>query len=367
MFNEFDKKYMNLALQLAKKGLYSTSPNPMVGCVIVKNDSVVGEGYHQKSGGPHAEVMALQNAGKQAEGAEAYVTLEPCNHTGQTAPCTEALLKAKVRRVVYATEDPNKGVVGGGGNRLKENGVIVDSGCLKQEAKALNKSFFFLMATGKPWVTVKVGMSLDGFSAMASGESKWITSTESRKNVQKLRAKASAILTGSGTILADNPSLTVRDSDYDTKGRNPIIVIVDRRLRIDPAAKVLSHGEVILFTHFSNSKRVKRNVLTDLGCKVEYYKSLNRDGEIEELMKRLGKLGINNLLVEAGGNLTNSILETNLWNELVVYIAPKILGVDARPAFNRSSERFLSDVSTFKLVESTTFNQDVKLTYENIK
>ena len=254
-FNDQDRRYMARALTLAQRGLYTTDPNPRVGCVLVKDGEIVGEGFHARAGAPHAERHALEAAGERAQGATCYVTLEPCSHVGRTGPCADALIEAGVRRVVAAVGDPHHRVAGQGFARLEAAGIEVAVGLLAAEATALNAGFFKRMRTGLPWVRVKLAMSLDGRTAMASGESKWITGPAARERVQALRARASAIVTGVGTVLADDPSLTVRPGDWQTDAypagpiRQPLRVVLDRTLRASPQARLLGEpGDTLLVT-----------------------------------------------------------------------------------------------------------------------
>ncbi|HIO91663.1 MAG TPA: bifunctional diaminohydroxyphosphoribosylaminopyrimidine deaminase/5-amino-6-(5-phosphoribosylamino)uracil reductase RibD [Leucothrix mucor] len=329
---------MARAIELAKKGLYTTHPNPRVGCVIVKNDQVIGEGYHQRTGQPHAEVLALQNAGIDAKGATAYVTLEPCSHTGRTPPCADGLLDARISRVVVAMQDPNPLVSGNGIKKLRDAGVDVVVGVLEQQAQDLNKGFIKRMQQGLPWVRVKMAMSLDGRTAMASGESQWITASDARLDVQKYRASADAILTGQGTLLADDPSLNVRLSaeelEIEGKVRQPVRVVLDEDLKMSSQSKMLSlEGDTWVYTLSDDAN--KKQQLESAGAKIingtvntEHYLQL------KNILKDMAKREINEVHVEAGQTLTGALLQEGLVDELIIYMAPTLMGSDARGLFN---------------------------------
>lgn len=333
-----DYTYMARAIELAKKGLYTTHPNPRVGCVIVKNDQVIGEGYHQRTGQPHAEVLALQNAGIDAKGATAYVTLEPCSHTGRTPPCADGLLDARISRVVVAMQDPNPLVSGNGIKKLRDAGVDVVVGVLEQQAQDLNKGFIKRMQQGLPWVRVKMAMSLDGRTAMASGESQWITASDARLDVQKYRASADAILTGQGTLLADDPSLNVRLSaeelEIEGKVRQPVRVVLDEDLKMSSQSKMLSlEGDTWVYTLSDDAN--KKQQLESAGAKIingtantEHYLQL------KNILKDMAKREINEVHVEAGQTLTGALLQEGLVDELIIYMAPTLMGSDARGLFN---------------------------------
>lgn len=336
---------MARALRLARRGLFSTDPNPRVGCVLVKHGEVVGEGWHEYAGGPHAEVNALSQAGEQARGATAYVTLEPCCHHGRTPPCTEALLAAGVARVVAAMEDPNPRVGGDGLARLAAAGVAVENGLLEDRAEALNPGFAKRMRLGLPLVRSKLAMSLDGRTAMASGESQWITGPAARRDVQRLRARSSAILTGSGTLLADNPSLTVRAEELgQAVSRQPLRVIVDSVLRTPADARLLGlPGKTVIATAGGNEERAQ--ALRAAGAHV--IRLPDGDGKVD-LPALLGYLAaeyeVNEVHVEAGATLNGALLGAGLIDELVLYMAPLLLGDGARglfrlPGLERMAER----------------------------
>ena len=329
-----DEIYMARALKLAARGRFTTHPNPNVGCVIVKDGQIVGEGFHYRAGEPHAEVHALRMAGEKAQGATAYVTLEPCSHHGRTPPCCEALIAAGVSRVVAAMQDPNPQVAGRGLYRLQQEGVDVSHGLMMNEAEALNKGFLKRMRTGFPWIQLKMGASLDGRTAMASGESQWITSPQARRDVQRLRAQSHAILTSSATVLADDPALTVRwdELNADTQAlypqenlRQPLRIVIDSQNRVTPQHRIVEQAGETLFARTREDERQwPENVRTLL------VPEHNGRLDLVVLMMLLGKQQINSIWVEAGPTLAGALLEAGLVDELIVYIAPKLLGSDAR-------------------------------------
>ncbi|WP_154915336.1 bifunctional diaminohydroxyphosphoribosylaminopyrimidine deaminase/5-amino-6-(5-phosphoribosylamino)uracil reductase RibD [Klebsiella grimontii] len=329
-----DELYMARALKLAARGRFTTHPNPNVGCVIVKDGEIVGEGFHYRAGEPHAEVHALRMAGEKAQGATAYVTLEPCSHHGRTPPCCEALIAAGVSRVVAAMQDPNPQVAGRGLYRLQQEGVDVSHGLMMNEAEALNKGFLKRMRTGFPWIQLKMGASLDGRTAMACGESQWITSPQARRDVQRLRAQSHAILTSSATVLADDPALTVRwdELNADTQAlypqenlRQPLRIVIDSQNRVTPQHRIVEQAGETLFARTREDERQwPENVRTLL------VPEHNGRLDLVVLMMLLGKQQINSIWVEAGSTLAGALLEAGLVDELIVYIAPKLLGSDAR-------------------------------------
>jgi len=319
---------MSRALELAERGLYTTAPNPRVGCVIVRSGAIVGEGWHERAGGPHAEVSALEAADTRARGASAYVTLEPCVHQGRTGPCTEALIASGVIRVVAAVQDPNPLVAGRGLARLGEAGITCDVGLLEDEARELNIGFTHRMAHGRPWVRMKVAASLDGKTALNNGRSRWITGEAARRDGHHWRARACAVLTGIGTIRDDDPLLTVRDVETT---RQPLRVIVDSRLELPSSARVLEGGSVLVAGAREDSRAI--SALREKGAEVVVIP--NPDGKVElpELMRELARREINEVHVEAGHRLNGSLVAEGLVDELVVYLAPALLGNAARGMF----------------------------------
>jgi diaminohydroxyphosphoribosylaminopyrimidine deaminase/5-amino-6-(5-phosphoribosylamino)uracil reductase len=321
MFNETDQTWMNEAINLAKNGLYTTRENPRVGCVLVKNGEKIGEGWHEFPGGPHAEVNALAQAKENAKGATCYVTLSPCTHFGKTPPCYDALIKAGITRIVAATQDPNPlvschpALVTGSGD------IKLEYGLCETEAKALNPGFFMRMQHQRPFIRLKTGMSLDGRTAMASGDSKWITGTASRAQVQKLRAQSCVILTSINTVLVDNPSLNVRDMDILSQ---PIRVILDTHLRMPLDAKLLTlPGAVWIYTQNNHAEKIA--LLKNKGAEV-FVMPL----DLHEVLKHLANQHINEVLVEAGSILNGAFLQAGLVDEWHIFVAPKIMGDAAR-------------------------------------
>jgi diaminohydroxyphosphoribosylaminopyrimidine deaminase/5-amino-6-(5-phosphoribosylamino)uracil reductase len=350
-----DHEYMGRALELAARGRYTTDPNPRVGCVLVSNGEVVGEGWHVRTGGPHAEINALRAAGERAAGATAYVTLEPCCHHGRTPPCTEALITAGVRRVVAAMEDPNPRVGGAGLHTLQAAGIEVCSGVLAAEAERLNPGFVMRMRQGRPWVRCKLAMSLDGRTALASGESRWITGEDARRDVHRWRALSSAIMTGIGTVMADDPSLTVRLGESEAGSpRQPLRVILDTHLRTPPGARLLRlPGETLILTGIPDRQR--EISLEGSGISVV---TLPMDGgrlDLAAVMTYLGSREINEVHLEAGATLSGALLAAGLVDELLVYLAPHLMGDTARglfhlPGIERMEQRIGLSISDIRAV-----------------
>lgn len=323
VFAPDDYRHMQHALRLATEGLFTTTPNPRVGCVLVKEGQVVGAGYHIRAGGPHAEVHALAQAQGNARGATAYVTLEPCSHYGRTPPCAQGLIEAGVAEVVVAMQDPNPQVSGRGIAMLNQAGIRTRLGLLEAEARALNRGFLSRMERQRPWVVMKIGASLDGKTALANGESQWITSPQSRADVQRLRAECCAILTGVGTVLADNPSLTVRQLDI---GRQPLRVIVDSQWSAPRHSQVFQDGNPTLWVGISPRPEGDSDGLPKSVACCEL--SPNKNGRVDwrALLSELAKRGVNQLMIEAGATVNGSLLEEGWVDELVLYQAPVILG-----------------------------------------
>lgn len=350
---------MSRALQLARRGLYTTHPNPRVGCVLVKNNEIIGEGWHEYSGGPHAEINALNRAGNPAKGADCYVTLEPCVHTGKTPPCTDALASAGIGRVIIAAIDPNPVVAGKGVEQLAQQGITVAAGLLQQQAQDLNCGFYTRMQKGRPYVRCKLAMSLDARTAMADGTSQWITGAAARQDVQHLRAQSAAVLTGINTVLIDNPGLNVRD--LDTGNRQPLRVILDRELRIPKDAKILQvPGESIVFTVYGCPDREK--ILVQAGVQVIRIDSSGEKDFLIGVMRFLAKeRQINEVLVECGPTLAGSLLLAGLLDELVVYMAPVLLGDKARALFNLPGLDSIKDKIQFKFCDIRMIGQDCRI------
>ncbi len=325
---------MGRALRLGKKGLGYTTPNPAVGAVVVFNGRIVGEGYHQKAGTPHAEIHALRAAGDLARGADIYVTLEPCNHTGRTPPCTHAILRAGIRRVVIGTRDPNPGVTGGGAGFLQAHGLVVEEGLLREECRSLIAPFAKHILTGLPWVRSKVACSLDGRIATRTGHSKWITNQQARKSGHSLREMSDAILVGKGTILADNPRLTCRNRGAK---RDPVRIILDSGLAMDPSSSIChldSNAPTIIVGVKGKAAEKKRKALRATGAEVWLAPPDSRGRvDIKSLLRDLGDYGIQSVLVEGGATVHGAFWDQGHVDEAFFYFAPLVIGgLDARPA-----------------------------------
>ena len=352
-FSATDHAYMAHALQLAARGLYTTTPNPRVGCVIVKDGHVVGEGWHQRAGMAHAEIHALNAAGEAARGATAYVTLEPCSHHGRTPPCAEALIQAGVARVVAAMHDPNPLVAGGGIDMLTLAGIQAEVGLMESEARALNPGFISRMTRPRPWVRLKTASTLDGKTALANGQSQWITGEAARADVQKLRARACAILTGSGTVLADNPRMNVRDVDI---GRQPLRVVVDSDLRTPANAAILP---ALIACH--HAAPATRTALEEVGAEVIELPGAEGRVDLAALLTLLAQRGINEVHVEAGATLNGALLAAGLVDEWVAYVAPIAVGEGARGLFAQSPLTTLADATQFRLTDTRQIGGDLRL------
>jgi diaminohydroxyphosphoribosylaminopyrimidine deaminase/5-amino-6-(5-phosphoribosylamino)uracil reductase len=360
-FTQEDQRHMQRALELAQRGLYSTPPNPAVGCVIVRWGQVVGEGFHERAGEPHAEIVALKDAGVAAAGGTVYVTLEPCAHQGRTPPCVDALMAARVGRVVIALSDPNPQVDGAGIRGLEQAGIPTSVGLFAEEATEVNRGFVCRMRRGRPWVTLKLGASLDGRSALANGTSKWITGEKARADVQGLRARASAIVTGSGTVLADDPMLTVRDPQYEMRGRRPLRVVLDTDLRTPPSSQLLSFaGSTLILTRDAHSRLSLP--LRAGGARVEGLPMGTGGLDLEAVLKRLAELECNEVLVEAGPTLAGEFLRQGLVDELVIYMAPVVLGHAARSLFQMPELERMCDRCEFEFREVGRVGDDLRLT-----
>lgn len=356
MFSPADHAFMAQALRLAELGLYSTTPNPRVGCVIVRDGVVVGEGWHRKAGEAHAEVHALRAASEAARGATAYVTLEPCAHHGRTPPCAEALISAGVARVVAAMRDPNPLVAGRGLSLLAGAGIQVECGLQEAEARELNLGFVSRMTRGRPWVRMKTAASLDGKTALHNGLSQWITGPQARQDGHRWRARACAILSGIGSVLGDDPQLNVRNVDT---GRQPLKVIVDSQLRIPPEARVLENGTTLVATAVDDPHR--RDVLRERGAEVVVLP--NADGQVDllALMGELGQRGINELHVEGGATLNGALMASGLVDELLVYLAPCVVGHNARGMFDFPALESLQDKRMLSIQDMRMVGTDLRV------
>ena len=353
-FNAIDHAHMTRALRLAERGLYTTQPNPRVGCVITHGAGVVGEGWHERAGEPHAEVFALRAAGQRARGATAYVTLEPCAHFGKTPPCADALIEAGVAHVFAACEDPNPRVAGGGFARLRAAGIEVVTGLMREPARELNRGFFSRIERGRPWVRVKLGMSLDGRTALANGASKWITGEAARADVQHWRARSSAILTGSGTVLADGPRLTVRLNE-DVAFKPPLRVVLDSRLRTPSTAHVLDDGAPTLLFHAAGA------ALPAVHAESIAVPEVGTGLDLDFILKTLAGRGINELQVEAGPTLCGALLAAGLVDELLLYVAPVLLGDRARPLLTMPGLENLASARRLRVVDQRRVGDDLRL------
>lgn len=361
-FTPDDHCYMARALQLARRGWYTTQPNPRVGCVIVRHGQIVGEGWHERAGGLHAEIHALRMAGEAARDADVYVTLEPCSHYGRTPPCVNALLQAGVKRVVAAMVDPNPLVAGNGLRLLAQAGIKTASGLLENEARALNPGFISRMERNRPYVRVKMAMSLDGRTAMESGESVWITGEAARRDVQLLRAQAGAVLTGIGTVLADDPSLNVRLTAEELgiagKVRQPVRVVLDSALQFPLNAKLLElPGEIRLYTCSHDAQKMVR--LAQAGVIIRQFSG--QQLHLPEVMAALVEDGITEVHVEAGAALAGAFVEQGLADELVIYLAPHLMGSNARPLFHLPAIAHMSERIPLEIRDIRAVGQDWRI------
>jgi diaminohydroxyphosphoribosylaminopyrimidine deaminase/5-amino-6-(5-phosphoribosylamino)uracil reductase len=347
---------MARALQLAERGFYSTHPNPRVGCVIARDDQVIAEGWHEIAGGPHAEAMALTAAGDAARGATVYVTLEPCSHHGRTPPCSDALVHAGVARVVYAAADSNRKVDGAAA--LADAGIEVAGGLLAAAARRQNEGFFSRQERQRPFVRLKVAASLDGATAMDDGSSQWISGEASRADVQKHRAAASAVLTGIGTVLADDPSLNVRDESLETRGRQPARIVIDSRLRMPANSRMLRlAGDTLVYC----VNDAERAALEQAGADVVRVTATGGRPDLNAVLTDLASREVNDVLVEAGATLGGAFLQAGLVDELILYQAPVLLGSRTRGLFTTPDWRELSDKLALKVVDLRQFGEDTRI------
>ncbi len=353
MFSAADHAFMAEALRLAEQGLYTTDPNPRVGCVLVKDGNVVGRGFHRRAGEAHAEVNALKQAGSDAHGATVYVTLEPCAHFGRTGPCANMLVQANVARVIAAMADPNPQVAGKGFEKLRAAGIETAVGLLATETRALNPGFVSRMTRGRPWVRSKLAVSLDGRTALASGASKWISGEAAREDAQRWRARSSAILTGIGTLLADDPALTVR---LPGEWRQPRRIVVDAQLRTPADARLLKKaGKTLIATLVADARR--HAALVTAGAAIMVLPAADGHVDLAALMRQLAANECNEVLVEAGAVLNGALLKAGLLDELIIYMAPQILGDTARgmfrlPALDRLQERIELQLADVRMLGS---------------
>jgi diaminohydroxyphosphoribosylaminopyrimidine deaminase/5-amino-6-(5-phosphoribosylamino)uracil reductase len=356
IFSGFDHECMALALKLARKGLYTTDPNPRVGCVIAGSGTINGRGWHRRAGGAHAEIEALRQAGAGARGQSAYVTLEPCSHHGRTPPCTEALLEAGITRVVFAAQDPNPDVNGAGLARLADAGVEVQHGLMAEQAEALNPGFYTRMRSGRPWVRIKTAISLDGRTALATGESQWISSDASRADVQRWRARSSAIMTGIGTVLADNPSMDARIEDEVLQ---PLRVIADSRWRTPPDSRILKVPATVIIA--GSEKETIPASLASSGARCLPVPVHEGVLDLPALLAELAEMEVNELQVEAGARLCGALLDARLVDEILVYQAPVLLGDGGPGPFAFGPLESMANRTHLKVLEASRIGDDLRM------
>lgn len=365
MFYAEDAKFMAKAIELAKKGRFTTSPNPNVGCVLVSVEGkVIGEGFHQKAGSPHAEVMALNSATESIKDATAYVTLEPCSHFGRTPPCCDALIAAKVKRVVVAMQDPNPKVAGKGLQRLQDAGIQVDVGLMQDVAAELNPGFFQRQLQGRPRITLKMAASLDGKTALSNGQSQWITGAAARRDVQAHRAQSCAIVSGSGTVLADNPSLNVREQElpqsiqkqYQCEIRQPLRIILDSRNQLHSDLKVFADDNAMVINLQPNPKLA--------GAGIQQWQAPAVDGKIDlqALANHLGTLQLNEVWLEAGSRLAGAFVQARLVDQLIIYLAPKLMGDKSFSLLSLPEFEDMAQVPQLQISDSKVVGSDLKIT-----
>ncbi|MDL1865734.1 bifunctional diaminohydroxyphosphoribosylaminopyrimidine deaminase/5-amino-6-(5-phosphoribosylamino)uracil reductase RibD [Betaproteobacteria bacterium PRO4] len=363
MFTAPDYSYMSHALRLAEKGMFTTSPNPRVGCVIVNNGKVVGTGWHERAGEPHAEVHALREAGNQARGATVYVTLEPCSHYGRTPPCVDTLIEAGVGKVVMAVDDPAPHVNGQGKKKLQAAGIEVQSGLLADEAGELNIGFMTRMHAGRPWVRTKIAASLDGKTALNNGKSQWITNEPARRDGHKWRARSCAVLTGIGSVKKDDPLLTVRHIE---SSRQPVRVVVDSNLEMPLQARLLHNADTVwIFTVHTGREKIHR--LEDAGAHVVVLPDVSGRVDLKAMMMKLAEQEINELLVEAGSVLNGALVAAGLIDEIIFYFAPCLLGDSARGMLTLPEISDLSGKQALKITDIRTIGADIRLVARFLK
>lgn len=356
MADAADFAFMARALRLAEKGMYTTTPNPRVGCVIVKQGRIVGEGWHHSAGEPHAEANALAAAGVHATGATAYVNLEPCNHQGRTPPCSDALIAARVSRVVLAMRDPNGKVAGNGIEKLRAAGIAVETGVMETQARELNVGFVARTMRGRPWLRIKIAAGLDGKTALENGTSQWITSPEARRDAHHWRARSCAIMTGIGTLNDDDPRLTVRDVETT---RQPLRIVVDSRLRVPVTAKVFNQGRVLVAAAVENRDKIAR--LANRGAEVVVLPDGQGKVDLAQLADELGRRELNEILIEAGINLHSALLRADVIDELLFYFAPVLLGDRGRGMFDLGDLSEMEQTLKLSTTELRQIGPDLRL------
>jgi len=356
MFSAADHEHMGRALELAVRGLYTTTPNPRVGCVVVADGTVVGEGWHEKAGLPHAEVLALKAAGGKARGATLYLNLEPCSHHGRTPPCAEAIVAAGVRRVVAAMQDPNPKVAGAGFAKLRAAGIAVEEGLKEDEARELNIGFVARMSRGRPWVRMKIAASLDGRTALANGKSRWITGEAARADGHRFRARACAVLTGHGTVRDDDPQLNVRGVETP---RQPLKIVVDSKFETSPAVRLLEEGRTLVVGALNDAEKIAG--LRAAGAETAIIPNDHGKVELCKLMEELARRELNEIHVEAGTKLNGSLLEAGVVDELLVYFAPRLIGDSGRGMFSLPILTELSKSTSLEIREVKRIGGDLRI------
>ena len=356
MVTAADREFMGQALELAGRGLYTTTPNPRVGCVIVKDGVLVGGGWHEKAGLAHAEVLALKEAGDRARGATLYVNLEPCSHHGRTPPCVDAIVAAGIKRVIAAMQDPNPKVAGSGFTRLRAAGIAIEHGLKENEARELNIGFIARMTRGRPWVRMKIAASLDGRTALANGKSQWITGEPARADGHRWRARACAILTGFGTVRDDDPQLNVRGVDTP---RQPLKIVVDSKFETSPSARLLKEGKTLVVGAVNDAKRIAS--LKGAGAEVVIIPNGGGKVELFRLMEELARRELNEIHVEAGTKLNGSLLQAGVVDELLVYLAPRVIGDSGRGMFGLAELTDLSQTTALKIREVERIGEDLRI------
>lgn len=358
MFSSVDYAFMSYALRLAEKGLYSTTPNPRVGCVLTLHDRIIGSGWHEKAGQPHAEINALASASEAARGATAYITLEPCSHYGRTPPCVNALIDAGITKAIIAMEDPNPMVSGRGCALLEQAGVTVQTGLLQAQAQALNTGFMTRMMHKKPWIRLKTAASLDGKTALNNGISQWITGEAARHDGHRWRARSCAIITGIGTVKSDNPQLSVRHVET---ARQPKKIIVDSHLTIPLDAKLLQGGGEVLIFAAHDEDVEKKEMLDRMGVQVIVIPNGNGAVDLRKMMTVLADMEINEVLIEAGCELNGALIEAELVDEMIFYLAPHLLGDDARGMIKLPELTCLEQKKELKIQDVRMIGQDIRI------
>ncbi|HEY3860050.1 MAG TPA: bifunctional diaminohydroxyphosphoribosylaminopyrimidine deaminase/5-amino-6-(5-phosphoribosylamino)uracil reductase RibD [Gammaproteobacteria bacterium] len=357
-FSAEDNRHMGEALRLAEQGLYTTDPNPRVGAVVVKDGKVVGRGFHKRAGEAHAEVLALQEAGAAAKGATLYVTLEPCAHQGKTPPCADAVVKSGVARVVAAMTDPNPLVSGKGFEKLKAAGIRAEEGLMAAQAKDLNPGFISRMTRVRPWVRSKLAASMDGRTALANGESKWISCDASREDVHRWRARSSAVLTGIGTLLADDPTFTVR---LPGEWRQPMKVIVDTNLSTPANAKVFQRNPDLVYIATGVDDPEEHEPLNAIGANIQVFPERRGFMDLKSILETLGELECNEVLMEAGAGMNGALLEAGLVDELILYMCPSLLGDKARGMFSLPGISSMNERRELQIMDARMFDKDLRL------